>query len=263
MLKYAAILPHPPFVFDVLGGDHAKQLVTTRDAMRSIGEDLVSLHVDTVVLLSIHGERYENALSIAHHDPYTASLRSYGELGMDKDYKPDQKLIDTVQRHLRRNDFPVTLTTNDVLDHGASIPLLFLHEYIHAQRIIVITPPVADAKQMIAYGESLREAIEASNKRVALLCSASLSHRLSTVSPGGFHPEAEAFDRRIREALREGNTLPFRTTTQDQLEELGALDIDAIRLFVGILDDTRHHMEERSYEAPFGIGQLTMVAQLR
>lgn len=263
MLNYAAIIPHPPFVIEGLKHDQREALEDTIAAMKSIGEDLLSLHIDTLVLVTTHGERYAKALGIALHDPYIASLQAFGDLRGNTEYKPDMRLADRVKRAVRHSDYHATMTTNETLDHASSVPLVFLNEYVKGMKVLVIAPPVDDARAIVGVGEVVRSAIDEVDERVAVLCVAELSQRLSAVSPGGIHPQATMFDEAIRTALADGNSMPILKATPEELEDVGGQELDAIRLFWGLLDDTEHRMEERSYEHPLGIGHLTMVAHIR
>ncbi|MBT6253862.1 hypothetical protein HOI83_01355 [Candidatus Uhrbacteria bacterium] len=262
MLVYAAIVPHPPFAIESVGKDKIKALDTTIESLKHVGEDLASLDIDTILVISPYGERYEAALGIAFHDPYVASLKEFGDMSTSVSFRPDMRLVDKIQRTVRKSGIRSTMTTNDELDYGSAVPLIMLKEYIGDRRVVVITPPVDSPKDIVSLGDSISEALNDSSSRVAVLCSAELSHRLSELSPGGVHPGAEEFDKKIRGALVDGNSIPLLKVSAKEIEEQGAQGLDAIRLFWGILGDTGHTMEEHSYEHPFGIGHLVMVARL-
>ncbi|NQV12029.1 hypothetical protein HQ524_01575, partial [Candidatus Uhrbacteria bacterium] len=202
------------------------------------------------------------ALGIAFHDPYIASLKEFGDMSTSVSFQPDMRLIDKIQRTVRHSGTRSTMTTNDELDHGSAIPLVMLNEFIQDRKLVVITPPVASAKELIVLGGNIREAINVTDRRIAVLCSAELSHRLSELSPGGIHKDAEAFDKNIRSALTDGNSVQLLKISDITVEEQGAQGLDSIRLFWGLLADTNYTMDELAYEHPYGIGHLTMVAKL-
>lgn len=262
MLVYAAIVPHPPLAIDSIGKEKAKDFELTTDAMTKVGEDLSLLDVDTVLVISPFGERYNDVLGVAFHDPYIASLKEFGDMSTIVEYRPDMRLIDKIQRTVRRYGSLSTMTTNEHVDHGSAVPLVVLNRFIKSKKLVVITPPVTSPKTVVSFGGFVREAIDSIDNRVAVLCSADLSHRLSELSPGGVHRDAEKFDERIRVALSDGNSVALLKITDKQIAEQGAQGMDSIRLFWGLLGDTDYTMEELSYEYPFGIGHLVMVARL-
>lgn len=262
MLKYAAIVPHPPFAIESLGKEKVDQIESTVNAMKEVAEDLRALEIDTVVLISPHGERYKEALGIALHDPYRASLQEFGDMATQDEFMPDIRLIDSLQRGIRAAGYMSTMTTNEMIDYGAAVPMLKFREYIPGVKYVVVTPPAKDAKTLVSLGSVMRDIIDHTTKKVAVLASAELSHRLSEISPGGVHPDSAAFDKKIRSALVDGNSLPILRASEQEIEAVSATGLDSIRLYWGILDDTEHRMDELSYEHPFGIGYLTMVARM-
>jgi len=263
MLNYAAIIPHPPFAIEGLKQSQTDVLKDTIHAIKSVGEDLMALNIDTLVLLTIHGERYERALGIALHDPNVASLKEFGDLRDDVIFPPDMRLADKIQRAVRHSDYHSTMTTNETLDHATSVPLVLLKEYVQGMRVLPLTAPVDEPRAIVGLGEVIRRAIDDSTKRVAVLAVAELSQRLSELSLGGVHPHAAMFDESIRTALVDGNSLPLLKPTTKELEEIGGQELDAIRLFWGILDTTECRFEERAYEHPLGVGYLTIVAHIK
>ncbi|MEK7108077.1 MAG: class III extradiol dioxygenase subunit B-like domain-containing protein [Patescibacteria group bacterium] len=262
MFIYGAIVPHSPFLTPGAPEERRRELAHSADALASVGEELKALRVETLLVVTTHGERYERALGIALHDPYMAGLREFGDLKSHAIYFPDFKLIDTLSRTLRRAGAHATTTTNDELDHASSVPLIVLEPFLESVKIVVVTPPVASARQLVDMGTCMREAVDTLPQRVAVLCVAELSHRLSELSPGGVHPRAEAFDASIRGAFADGNSLPLLKPTPRELADVGGEELDAIRLFWGILNDTAYRVEERAYEAPHGIGTLTLVTHV-
>lgn len=262
MFVYGAILPHSPFLLPNAPEEKRKLVERTVAAVQSIGEELRALRVETLVIITTHGERYERALSIAFHDPYIATLREFGDLHTHASYMPDFKSIDTIGRTLRRTGWHTTTTTNPELDYASSIPLLALEPSLENMCLVVVTPPVESARRLVDLGAAVREAIDVLPQRIAVLCVAELSHRLSELSPGGVHPDATGFDAAVRGAFIDGNSLPLLKPSQAELENVGGEELDAIRLFWGILNDTAYRVEERAYEYPLGVGYLTLVTHV-
>ena len=142
------------------------------------------------------------------------------------------------------------------------MPLLVLEPFLEGVHLVVVAPPVETARRLVDLGAAMREAIDVLPARIAVLCAAELSHRLSELSPGGVHPRAEEFDAAVRGAFADGNSLPLLKPSAKELEDVGGEELDAIRLFWGILNDTAYRVEERGYQAPFGVGHLTLVTHV-
>ena len=262
MLSYAAIVPHPPLAISSVGGEHAKSYKATRRAMFRVGEDLKVLGIETIVLLTPHGERYKDAMAIALHDPFRATVSEFGDMGLVREFFPDAKLADRLQRALRRAGTPGTYSTNEALDHASAVSLLLLEHHVEDLRLVPVTPSASSPRELVDLGNIIRDVIDEHPKRVALLASAELSGRLSELSPGGMHKSAEATDTKLRQAFADGNFVPLLKLSPELLDDIGMVGADALRLFVGVLGETRFRVEEYAYEAPLGVGHLTMAFHL-
>ncbi|MBI2476612.1 hypothetical protein HYV72_00405 [Candidatus Uhrbacteria bacterium] len=262
MLTYVAIVPHPPFVVPGFAHEQGPLYDPMREAMKIVGEDLHALSVDALVCLSVHGERYENALSIAYHDPYLATLRAFGTQAHDAAFLPHAPLIDGLRRGLRRADIPVTLSTNTFLDDASSVVLLTWKLFLESARVVIVTPPSGNTTLLTAMGRVIRECIEARSERVAVCAIAHLSERLSSVSPEGIHQDAAQFDERMRHAIVDQNRSTFKTLARERQAEVGAHELDAIRLLLDILDETRVVFKEHAYVPAHGIGHVVASARL-
>jgi MEMO1 family protein len=261
MLTYAAILPHAPFLIPGMKHEQATSYIPLREALVEVGEDLQSLHIDTMVLITMHGERYEKAISLKLHDPYKATMRSFGMMEHDQIFPVNTSLIDSLQRSLRRSNFDVTLTTNDTIDDASSSLLLSLSEYLAGTKIAIMSPP-AGIFASSEIGPLIRDVLENRDERVAICSVSHLSERLNSSSPEGFHKDAEAFDKRIRQALVDQNRSTFKSIAKEMQHDVGAHELDAIRLLLGVLGDTRIPFKEHAYIESHGIGHLVMSAKL-
>ncbi len=257
MIVFAAFMPHTPLLLESIGKENRRKLKKTLEAVRRVGEGLRQAAPDAVMVISAHPTRHADAFSISVHDPYRADLSRFGDLGTEASFQPDLRLIDGIQRRLRRDGLPLTLDTDPALDHGASVPLLALFAGGPAPKVVAVTYSGLDAKDHAAFGRALRDAIEAANERVAVIASGDLSHALDDRSPVPAVPEGKAFDDAVQRAVA-GLSL-------SQLLSLDPRDVRAaeecayrpLLILFGILDKIAAAPHVLAYEAPFGVGYLT------
>ena len=78
-----------------------------------------------------------------------------------------------------------------------------------------------DQKTVITLGETIAEAAASTNRRVALIASGDMSHRLTIGAPLGYDPRGREFDAWLVDALRRG---AYRDLLQldPQLEQVGS-----------------------------------------
>ncbi len=260
MIVFAAFMPHSPLLLPVIGKEHRKRLKLTLEAMKTLAEHLYTAMPETVVILSSHSTMHETAFSINLHDEYVTDLSRFGDLGTKGEFLPDLALMDAIQRSLRRADQPMTLDSDAALDHGTAVPLLLLTERLPEIRIVPISYSGLDAKAHAAFGRALRDVLEASPRRIAVIASGDLSHALSNKAPAGFHKEGKIFDDSVREAIVDSSLSRLLSLEPESVKTAAECAWRPLLIFLGLLEEKHGRPEILSYEAPFGVGLL--VAQI-
>ena len=102
----------------------------------------------------------------------------------------------------------------------------------------------------------LRRAQE--ENRIAIIASADLSHKLSKDSPSGFDPEGPKFDQTIQDAIVSRDMTKLLSIDQTQLEKSAQCGYRPIVTLLGALDGMNVNVKVLAYEAPFGVGYLTV-----
>jgi len=145
------------------------------------------------------------------------------------------------------------------LDHGALVPLYFVREAGWTGPTLLLSLPHPGTNTEAAMGRALARAAEEIGRRVCVLASGDMSHRLTPDAPAGFHPRARAFDERFRELIARGE-LQDAVGIDAALRELAAEDVvDSCAVAAGAVgfDATGHRVLH--YEGPFGVGYLEAV----
>jgi AmmeMemoRadiSam system protein B len=258
MIVFAAFTPHSPLLLPVIGKEHRKRLKHTLAAMKTLAEHLYAARPETMVILSSHSTMHETAFSMNLHDEYVTDLSRFGDLGTKQEFEPDLALMDGIQRSLRRAEQPMTLDSDAALDHGTAVPLLLLTERLPNIRIVPISYSGLDAKAHVAFGRALREALETSPRRLAVIASGDLSHALSSKAPAGFHKEGKWFDDLAQEALVNSSLSKILAADSEKIKAATECAYRPLLMFLGILEEKHGQSEILSYEAPFGVGLLVV-----
>ena len=262
MLVYAAFTPHTPLLIPEIGKDNIKKIEKTANAMQEIADDLYAMKPDTILFISGHGTRYPDAFSITLSDNYKVDLSEFGELTHEENYHPDMLLIDRIQRAFRHEKIPFSLHPEETLDHGTSIPLLLLGTKLPEVRVVPVIYSELDAKTHFKFGQSLREIIEDTGRRVAVIASGDLSHCLTTDSPAGYNPNGEEFDAKIQELVTAGNAAGLIKLDDALIKDAAECGYRPLLIMFGVLDKINMKPVIHAYEAPFGVGYLTASFEL-
>jgi AmmeMemoRadiSam system protein B len=111
-----------------------------------------------------------------------------------------------------------------------------------------------------AFGNAIRKAAERSGKRVIIIASGDLSHRLIPGAPAGYDPSGKKFDEQLVKAISDGDTPKILNFDSELVEKAGECGLRSIIILMGALEGLTVKPEVLSYEGPFGVGY--MVASL-
>ncbi|HWH68450.1 MAG TPA: AmmeMemoRadiSam system protein A, partial [Candidatus Sulfotelmatobacter sp.] len=174
----------------------------------------------------------------------------------------DQELGALVIDSARQMGLPVAPVTGEWarewraerLDHGTMVPLFFILQGGWRGKILPVAMGMLPPVQLYTFGEALQEAIDRSDRRIAVLASGDLSHRLTPDAPAGYNPEAHLFDREVVEALGRGDLGHLFRMEHDLCEKAGECGLRPMMMLAGTLDGLQVKPQVLSYEGPFGVG---------
>lgn len=255
-LVSASIVPHSPLLIPTIGDDNIRQEIKqTLIGVNIIKNELEKLEPDTVIILSPKINELKNAFSVNISDYFEANFIEFGEFKTKLEFYGDLGLVLNLKQD--EKDKKINLITKQNLDYEISIPLYALAQNLKP-RIIPIESSTLSLKSHFEFGKNMKEQIFASNKKIAVIASCLLSHKLSKESTLGFSPKAEEFDKKIIDLLESKNRTGLLSIKDTTLKEVGEYGIKPISILLGILNEINYKVETISYESPFGIGYLTM-----
>lgn len=263
-LTVAALVPHSPLLIPEIGRTNYDWLAKTTAAYQIIGRSLKEHGVDTLVIISPHGSPSAASFILNVAPEMSVNLQDFGFIPSPTVATGDALLADQIKSALRP-DFPLELISQTVLDSGSAIPFYILKNYLGGAQIIVISPaknkPLAD---QLKFGTTLHTVIAASDKKIAVIASGDLSHRLKKKSPAGYSPKGAKFDNKIIEYLSEPKTARTNIANLDTnlIKEAGECGLQPLTILLGLLNGRDWQPEILAYQTDFGIGYLSVNFQL-
>jgi AmmeMemoRadiSam system protein A len=103
-------------------------------------------------------------------------------------------------------------------------------------------------------GQLLKEVAEKLNRRVAIIASGDLSHKLLTEGPYGFAAEGPEFDAKITKMLGDADFAGMLEMSPQLCDAAGECGHRAFVIMAGALDCKAVKANLLSYEGPFGVG---------
>jgi aromatic ring-opening dioxygenase LigB subunit len=258
MIVFGAIVPHSPLLVPSIGKEHREKLSATIAAIQEIEQALYLVKPDTICIIAPHGARYPDAFSVNLSDKYTGDFKSFGDFSTVATAKSDFLMVDHLQRKLREENVPFTLTSTEAIDYGYSIPILMLTSHLTNWKLIPVSPSMLDGKSHYEFGSQLKRVLHAESRRVAVIASADLSHKLTATSPGGTSVEGPAFDAAVTDAASKNTPDPLFALSSDVIENAGQCGYRPIMTLLGTIHEMNVTPKQLCYEAPFGVGYLTV-----
>jgi MEMO1 family protein len=190
-IVFGAILPHPPVIIPAVGGNRVKEVAKTKKALEEIAKRLKAIDIDSVVIFTPHGNVSQVAIPVYVNHVFEGNL---GYFGADKptfSFKGDPVLANEIIKEARSQNVEVSHIGETFLDHGVIVPMYYPTIAGFKKPIVPVALSFIDMKDLFSFGECVRAASDRLGKKVAIIASGDMSHRLTLDAPAGFRPEGK------------------------------------------------------------------------
>lgn len=255
------LMPHPPIMVYEVGREETQKVQKTIESCRSIGQEIKAIQPETIIIITSHGPLFSDAIALSLEPSISGSLRQFGAPNVALSYDIDLELTKLIiDKATSQNIQTVGVTKKFLkyynrqyeLDHGSIVPLSFVHEYYQDYKLVHITYGMINCLDLYRFGLLIRDAIRELGRKVVVIASGDLSHRLSHDGPYSYSPKGKIFDETIIKYLEEGKTLEIFKMNKKDIEEAGECGYRSILILLGVLGKFKGQI--LSYEAPFGVG---------
>lgn len=266
MLSFAAITPHPPIIIPSIGKENLRVVEKTAEAMKKLEEKFIKTNSEIIIIISPHSPIFADAFCLNLSDKFEGNFHQFGDFTTKMNFAGNLELTYQLRKKLAIAEIPLNLITEVELDHGSLVPLYYLTKNFQPKAdppraeknfsIIPIGYSLLDFQKHFEFGEKIKEEIALSNKRVAVIASGDLSHRLTFDAPAGYSPKGKIFDQKLISLIKKKNTNAIFKLDPSLIEEAGECGLRSIIILLGVLKNLNYQPEILSYESPFGVGYL-------
>jgi aromatic ring-opening dioxygenase LigB subunit len=282
-LVFACIAPHGTVIVPVLAGAGARKATATRLALEELGRRMAMAAPETIVLVTPHGYRVDGVFSLLHNrrvqgvlaDEHEGNALSTAH-SLTLRFEVDRELNLAIAEQARALHVPVAKIGYAVpddeafaeeLDWGALIPLWFMAAPLAPQpRVVIACPDRGNLRDLPwelfpLFGQAIRQAAEATGRRIALIASADLGHAHDPHGPYGFNPASAEFDAALQEAIRAQDLGRLLSFDLDWLKRASTDAYGQVLNLHGAIQGTTLRGELLSYEVPTYFGMLCAAYQ--
>ena len=258
----AYLAPHPPIIIPNIGKGEESTVSSTIYAYHEVGKQIKDLSPDIIILTTPHGPAYSDYIHISPGPTLKGSFNRFGDPETKFEFKNEVGLIENIieTAHTYGIEAGRDGSDGDALDHGALVPLYFISQYYTDFTLIRISIAGLPLEQLYTFGYCIQKAVLAYGKKVVLLGSGDLSHKLTKEGPYGFAPEGPVFDKYLVDTIKAVDFKKLISTDNYLSYKAGECGLRSFAIIAGALNGFCVKSNVLSYEGPFGVGY--MVAEL-
>ena len=258
-IVFSGIAPHPPLLVPEVGGERIEQVADSQSALREFSRRLIGTHPETIVVISPHSPLDPRVFTARSTAELTGDFREFYAPAVSLTFLNDLEMLDAIEASSIEGVELRKLNRDYPLDHGALVPLYYLHEAGWQGRVVVIGFTHQSNDEHLAFGRAIAKAAEAINRKIALVASGDLSHRLIVGGPYEYEPTAHLFDEQIVDAIARGDSKGVLGIEPNLRDRAGECGYRSIVIALGSVGENLRDHQVLSYEGPFGVGYMVAV----
>ncbi len=250
---FGAIMPHPPILIPEIGGKRIKDAASSAKALKEIVNRLKTKQFDSVIVITPHGNVSYVCLPVYSSPVFDGDFSSFGAPKLSFHFKGDVELALAI---VKDNPNLTARNTETFLDHGLLVPLYYITNGGINKPILPVAVALFSLKQLFECGQMIARAAQKIGRRIAVIASADMSHRLTNDAPSGYHSEGKRFDETLVSLVEKYDVNGILNFPQKLANIAGQDALWSIAILLGAIDGLNFKQEVLSYEGPFGVGYM-------
>lgn len=134
MINYF-LMPHPPIIIPEIGKGEENKVINTVNACKLVEEKVEKLETETIIIISLHGATFKDAISIITSSSIEGDLRRFGMNNLSLNYEIDLELTNKIIQYANKDNILVaeldekTIVNYNIpleLDHGTIVSLYYV-----------------------------------------------------------------------------------------------------------------------------------------
>ena len=257
------IVPHPPLILHEIGRGEEFRIQRTIAAYRTAAKEAAVMQPETVVILSPHSVMYRDYFHISPGRKAEGDFRMFGEPGVGVQTEYDEEFVTVLCRNAVEDGLAAgTEGQRDPgLDHASMIPLRFLQKENQRFKTVRLGLSGLPFSEHFRLGQCIARTAKQLDRRILVVASGDLSHRLLDSGPYDYAEEGPKYDKRITEVMASGRLADCLDFPEEFCDKAGECGHRAFCILAGALEGKTLLPRLLSYEGPFGVGYAVAIFQ--
>jgi len=252
----AFIVPHPPIILPAVGKGEETRIQTTINSYKQVAQEIKVLDPDLIVITSPHANLHADWFELSHGTNALGNLTRFGVQNAETSVNYDSTFINELIKQASLSNFPVhtSKTIREELDHGTLIPLAFIQAELPNVKIVRIGLSSLPFTDHYRLGQLIARTSDVLQKKIIIVASGDLSHKLTFEGPYGYVKEGPVFDKMATAIMKSGDFIQFLKLDPEFCEKAAECGLRSFIIMAGTLDKKAVSPALLSYEGPFGVG---------
>ncbi len=252
----AFVVPHPPLLIPEVGKGQELKVSETLNSYREVAARIAALEPETIIITSPHSIMYSDYFHISPGNSAKGDFGNFGAKQVSFQVNYDEDFVEELEKCAEKDGLEAgTLGEKDPrLDHGTMVPLYFINENLKDYQVVRIGLSGLSNTDHYQLGKCITRTAQKINRRIVVVASGDLSHKLKEEGPYGFASEGPRFDAEVTQAMKEGDFLKFMEFSPDYCEAAAECGLKSFIILIGALSGKAVSTEFLSYEGTYGVG---------
>lgn len=252
----AFIVPHPPIILPEVGKGEETRIQSTINSYKQVAQEIKGLDPDLIVITSPHANLHADWFEVSRGANALGNLKRFGVQTVETSVNYDHSFVDELIKQASLSKFPARTSKNirEELDHGTLIPLAFIQAEIPNVKIVRIGLSSLPFTDHYRLGQLIARTSDVLQKKIVVVASGDLSHKLTFEGPYGYVKEGPIFDKKVTDSMKNGDFIQFLKLDPEFCEKAAECGLRSFIIMAGTLDRKAVSSALLSYEGPFGVG---------
>jgi MEMO1 family protein len=254
----AIMSPHPPLIIPQVGHGQEEGIAATTAAMGKAARFIAELEPETLVVVSPHATAYAD---YNHVSPGKEARGDFGQFGapfVKVEAVYDETFVQTLSALCGEEGLSAGSLgeRKPGLDHGTMIPLYFIFRELTGRlpRVVRVGVSGLPTEDHYKLGMLIQKTAGTLHRKVAVVASGDLSHKLKEDGPYGLSPDGAVYDQKIMDVMGRAAFSELFDFPESLCTSAAECGHRSFLVMAGCFDGLKVQAEQLSYEGPFGVG---------